>query len=36
MIIVVQSLGLGAGWPQEPVQPRMDEEFLAEANHQDR
>jgi len=30
MIIIVQSLGLGAGWPQEPVQPRMDEEFLKQ------
>src|SRR5689334_23851928 len=25
MIIVVQSLGLRAGWPQEPVQPRLDQ-----------
>lgn len=30
MIIVVQSLGLRAGWPQEPVQPRLDEEFTKQ------
>jgi hypothetical protein len=30
MIIVVQSLGLRAGWPQEPVQPRIDEEFMKQ------
>ena len=27
IVIVVQALGLGAGWPQEPAEPRIDEEF---------
>ncbi len=30
IVIVVQALGLGAGWPQEPVQPRIDEEFAKQ------
>ena len=30
LIIIVQALGLGAGWPQEPVQPRIDEEFAKQ------
>jgi hypothetical protein len=28
--IIVQPLGLGAGWAQEPVQPRIDEEFAKQ------
>ena len=27
IVIVVQALGLGAVWPQEPAEPRLDEEF---------
>jgi len=27
LIIIVQTLGLQAGWSQEPAQPRLDEEF---------
>ena len=27
IVIVVQALGLGAGWPQEPAEPRLDKEF---------
>jgi SAM-dependent methyltransferase len=30
IVIVIQTLGLGAGWPQEPVQPRIDEEFAKQ------
>ena len=30
VLIVLQALGLGAGWPQEPVQPRIDEEFAKQ------
>jgi SAM-dependent methyltransferase len=30
IVIVVQPLGLGAGWTQEPVQPRIDEEFARQ------
>jgi hypothetical protein len=30
IVIAVQSLGLGAGWIQEPVQPRIDEEFAKQ------
>jgi SAM-dependent methyltransferase len=30
IVIVLQALGLGAGWPQEPVQPRIDEEFAKQ------
>jgi len=30
VLIVMQALGLGAGWPQEPVQPRIDEEFAKQ------
>jgi len=28
--IVVQALGLGAGWPQEPAEPRIDEEIAKQ------
>jgi SAM-dependent methyltransferase len=30
IVIVVQSLGLGAGWAQEPVQSRIDEQFAKQ------
>ena len=30
IVIVVQALGLAAGWPQEPAQPRIDEEFAKQ------
>ena len=30
LIISVQALGLGAGWPQEPTQPRLDEEIAKQ------
>ena len=30
VLIVVQALGLGAGWPQEPAQPRLDEEIAKQ------
>ena len=30
IVIVVQPLGLGAGWPQEPAQPRFDEEIAKQ------
>ena len=30
VLIVLQALGLGTGWPQEPVQPRIDEEFAKQ------
>ena len=30
IVIVVQALGLAAGWPQEPAQPRIDEEFTKQ------
>ena len=30
IVIVLQALGLGAGWPQEPAQPRIDEEFAKQ------
>jgi SAM-dependent methyltransferase len=30
LIIIVQALGLRAGWPQEPAQPRLDEEFTKQ------
>jgi SAM-dependent methyltransferase len=30
LIIVIQVLGLRAGWSQEPVQPRINEEFLEQ------
>jgi len=30
IVIVLQALGLGAGWPQELVQPRIDEEFAKQ------
>ena len=30
IVIVVQSLRLGAGWTQEPVQPRIDEQFTKQ------
>src|SRR5678815_5723189 len=30
IIIVLQTLGLGAGWSQEPAQPRIDEEFTKQ------
>ncbi len=30
MVIVVQSLWLGVGWTQEPVQPRIDKEFAKQ------
>jgi SAM-dependent methyltransferase len=30
IVIVLQALGLGAGWPQEPAQPRLDEEFIKQ------
>jgi SAM-dependent methyltransferase len=30
IVIVVQPLGPGAGWTQEPVQPRIDEQFTKQ------
>ena len=30
LIIIVQALGLRAGWSQEPAQPRLDEEFTKQ------
>jgi SAM-dependent methyltransferase len=30
LIVIIQALGLRAGWSQEPVQPRMSEEFLKQ------
>lgn len=30
IVIVLQALGPGAGWTQEPVQPRIDEEFAKQ------
>jgi SAM-dependent methyltransferase len=30
LIVIIQALGLRAGWPQEPVQPRISEEFLEQ------
>ncbi|MGE5307005.1 MAG: class I SAM-dependent methyltransferase [Alphaproteobacteria bacterium] len=30
LIIILQVLGPGAGWPQEPAQPRMDEEIAKQ------
>src|SRR5687768_5823268 len=30
IVIVVQSVGLGAGWAQEPVQPRIDDQFAKQ------
>jgi len=30
IVIVLQALGLKAGWTQEPVQPRIDEEFAKQ------
>src|SRR5262247_48202 len=30
IIIVLQALGLGASWPQEPTQPRIDEEITKQ------
>jgi SAM-dependent methyltransferase len=30
IVIVVQALGLGAGWPQEPAEPRLDEEIAKQ------
>ena len=30
IVIVLQVLGLGAGWPQEPTQPRIDEEIAKQ------
>ena len=30
IVIVVQSFRLGAGWTQEPVQPRIDEQFIKQ------
>jgi SAM-dependent methyltransferase len=30
LIVIIQALGLGAGWSQEPVQPRINEEFLKQ------
>jgi hypothetical protein len=30
IVIAFQLLGLGPGWPQEPVQPRIDEEFAKQ------
>ena len=30
IVIVLQALGLGAGWPQEPAQPRIDEEIAKQ------
>jgi SAM-dependent methyltransferase len=30
LIVILQALGLRAGWSQEPVQPRINEEFLEQ------
>jgi SAM-dependent methyltransferase len=30
LIIIIQMLGLRAGWSQEPVQPRINEEFIEQ------
>jgi SAM-dependent methyltransferase len=30
LIVIIQALGLRAGWSQEPVQPRINEEFLKQ------
>ena len=30
IVIVLQALGLGAGWPQEPAPPRIDEEIAKQ------
>jgi len=30
IVIVLPPLGLGAGWPQEPAPPRVDEEFIKQ------
>jgi SAM-dependent methyltransferase len=30
LIIIVQALGLEVGWPQEPAQPRLDEEITKQ------
>ena len=30
VLIVLQALGPGAGWPQEPAQPRIDEEIAKQ------
>jgi SAM-dependent methyltransferase len=30
VIVIIQALGLRAGWSQEPVQPRINEEFLEQ------
>jgi SAM-dependent methyltransferase len=30
IVIVVQALGLGAGWPQEAAEPRLDEEIAKQ------
>jgi hypothetical protein len=30
VLIVLQALGLGAGWPQEPAQPRIEEEIAKQ------
>jgi len=30
IVIVVQALGLRAGWPQEPAPPRIDEELAKQ------
>ena len=30
IVIVLQALGLGVGWPQEPAQSRIDEEFAKQ------
>jgi hypothetical protein len=30
IVIVLQALGLTAGWPQEPAQPRIDEEIAKQ------
>jgi SAM-dependent methyltransferase len=30
LIVIIQALGLRAGWSQEPVQPRISEEFLEQ------
>ncbi|HSE91574.1 MAG TPA: hypothetical protein VLJ79_35580, partial [Candidatus Binatia bacterium] len=30
LIIIVLALGVRAGWSQEPVQPRINEEFLEQ------
>ena len=30
IVIVLQVLGLGVGWPQEPAEPRVDEEIAKQ------